>query len=676
MFTPAGALSRDARKQRARPRVDGAWQPAAPITGPLSFSYGSPLDTDESLMISEAESTLPLTARLQRRPQQVTNEAPLGVDTPPDGLFATSQEASPLAFRSRTSNRSRRIDNLAEREASRSRRQSLRSSRARKTLNAASVDPALADTASIASDVNDSSEDDALLAQLDYTSKVSQWDETSHDQPQCDEDIANASRNTSRRPLLVAGLLKLLILQRLLLDTFRRTNRLVVFLVPVMLCALAGAHWLRNTPAIDQQTSFRAGSQTPQTVEDYVTRLLAAESYLEAFSRESLQADRQLRQLDSELRVLKADIADVRISFGSQEAKTADLEQRLRDTETRQMKDFVALLDQQLPERLVVRRDPVTGALAVPEDFWRLAAQSLTWQDLQKPSEAWATFVRVNKDALAKFVQLEIYNATLTKESFLELIRHEVDTIRQECKKHAGAGPQNDEIATLIDMVMRHQSDDRPNAPDFASYAAGARINPHLTSQSYDRQPATAIGRMLSSLLSGVGRRRSKPPAVALYTTSALGMCWAFAGEEGQLAVRLSEPILLDRIAIEHMEVVATPDIASAPREIEVWARPLNVNPYNDLSNEPITIADEQNRVPPAPSFMHVLDMTFNPYGRGARQVVRVPAVFSRLQIPVDELVFRIRSNWGHKDYTCLYRVSALGSSMSTADNSMLEGDK
>ena len=42
-------------------------------------------------------------------------------------------------------------------------------------------------------------------------------------------------------------------------------------------------------------------------------------------------------------------------------------------------------------------------------------------------------------------------------------------------------------------------------------------------------------------------------------------------------------------------------------------------------------------------------------------QTVKLGADFKELGVPVKEMSFRVRSNWGRKDYTCLYRVRMIG---------------
>ncbi|NWS71381.1 SUN1 protein, partial [Crotophaga sulcirostris] len=115
------------------------------------------------------------------------------------------------------------------------------------------------------------------------------------------------------------------------------------------------------------------------------------------------------------------------------------------------------------------------------------------------------------------------------------------------------------------------------------------------------------------------------------------GNCWAFKGSQGYLVVRLSMKIYPTAFTMEHIPKTLSPtgNISSAPRNFSVYG----------------------------------LDDEYQKDGKLLGQYVYDQEGESLQMFPVmekDENAFqivelRILSNWGHAEYTCLYRFRVHG---------------
>ncbi|NWX40239.1 SUN1 protein, partial [Steatornis caripensis] len=115
------------------------------------------------------------------------------------------------------------------------------------------------------------------------------------------------------------------------------------------------------------------------------------------------------------------------------------------------------------------------------------------------------------------------------------------------------------------------------------------------------------------------------------------GNCWAFKGSQGYLVVRLSMKIYPTAFTVEHIPKTLSPtgNITSAPRNFSVYG----------------------------------LDDEYQEEGKLLGQYVYDEAGEPLQMFPVMEesekafqiVELRIFSNWGHAEYTCLYRFRVHG---------------
>ncbi|KAG9321691.1 hypothetical protein KVV02_002159 [Mortierella alpina] len=434
------------------------------------------------------------------------------------------------------------------------------------------------------------------------------------------------------------------------------------------------------------------------------------------------------------------------------------------------IKQTIKLIHDEIPSQLVVPRDPRTGKLSIPSEFWdkarelfmtseqvqklvhdQVALQDQESQDQPDPSSSsgrlswksrsgvkkagktarWEDYLQENESAMAAFVEDRM--SMVSKGVFLNLVKEEAHQIWQGLEKkvvallerqgklqgkHAPsrAGGQHKSspddntlrplteverelIAELIDEALDKYSADAMAKPDYALFTAGGRIIPGLTSPNY-----RAVGTF--NILGRIGARMFQPLArkKALEPDMHAGECWPMEGSSGQLAIRLAREIVVTEVTIEHADPSVVLDLTSAPREIEVWSlregdtasKQQPEAPEGSSASSGGEDKEEQKREGtqdehssttatrkttrwnvgiPWPgstlltSFEYEASTTTPKKGNeGSTEMTRKPKSRQTFAIPLSKqttssvgVALRIKSNWGHPKYTCVYRVRVHG---------------
>lgn len=121
-------------------------------------------------------------------------------------------------------------------------------------------------------------------------------------------------------------------------------------------------------------------------------------------------------------------------------------------------------------------------------------------------------------------------------------------------------------LNSLIDTALLKYSKDTIARADYALFTAGARVIPHLTSDTFTLQKASTFGKLLWASKDVQGR----PPATALHPDTSVGSCWPIKGSEGSLGVMLVDRVVVSDITIEHAPQELALDIATAPKVVKV----------------------------------------------------------------------------------------------------------
>ena len=178
-------------------------------------------------------------------------------------------------------------------------------------------------------------------------------------------------------------------------------------------------------------------------------------------------------------------------------------------------------------------------------------------------------------------------------------------------------------IEDKLSATLRQQRTKEHLPLNYALLSLGARVLPYLTSGTFRR---TSDNIFMEAMRMGA---RGKPPQIVLIAENSAGNCWAFTGPSGTLTISLAQSIIPSEFAIAHLEKLHGLDRGSAPKDILVYGmkRP-----------------EEEGEL--LATFRYDLD---------GDAVQRFPAS----RISEEKLSFvqlRILSNWGNKEFTCLYQ--------------------
>ncbi|XP_044186169.1 SUN domain-containing protein 1 isoform X1 [Thunnus albacares] len=192
-------------------------------------------------------------------------------------------------------------------------------------------------------------------------------------------------------------------------------------------------------------------------------------------------------------------------------------------------------------------------------------------------------------------------------------------------------GLTEEQVKLIVQNALKLYSQDRTGLVDYALESGGGSILSTRCSETYETKTA------LMSLFGLPLWYFSQSPRVVIQPDVYPGNCWAFKGSQGYLVIRLSLRIRPTSFCVEHIPKALSPtgNITSAPRNFTVYGlddeyqeegKLLGQYVYNEdgesLQTFPVT---EQN------------DKAF--------QIIEV----------------RVLSNWGHPEYTCLYRFRVHG---------------
>ncbi|XP_059981206.1 SUN domain-containing protein 1 isoform X5 [Lagenorhynchus albirostris] len=252
---------------------------------------------------------------------------------------------------------------------------------------------------------------------------------------------------------------------------------------------------------------------------------------------------------------------------------------------------------------------------------------SLEWL-LQKLS---AQFV--NKDSL----QILLRDLEL---QILKNITHHISVTKQmptsetvvSAVNGAGvSGITEAQARAIVNSALRLYSQDKTGMVDFALESGGGSILSTRCSETYETKTA------LISLFGVPLWYFSQSPRVAIQPDIYPGNCWAFKGSQGYLVVRLSMKIHPTTFTLEHIPRTLSPtgNITSAPKDFAVYG----------LENE----YQEEGQL--------LGQFTYDQEGESL-QMFSAP---KRPERAFQIVELRIFSNWGHPEYTCLYRFRVHG---------------
>ncbi|XP_032929819.1 SUN domain-containing protein 1 isoform X3 [Catharus ustulatus] len=183
----------------------------------------------------------------------------------------------------------------------------------------------------------------------------------------------------------------------------------------------------------------------------------------------------------------------------------------------------------------------------------------------------------------------------------------------------------------IVNNALKLYSQDKTGMVDFALESGGGSILSTRCSETYETKTA------LISLFGIPLWYFSQSPRVVIQPDMYPGNCWAFKGSQGYLVVRLSMKIYPTAFTLEHIPKTLSPtgNITSAPRNFSVYG-------LDDEYQEEGKLLGE-----------YVYDQDGEP--------LQMFPVMEKNEEAFQIVELRIFSNWGHAEYTCLYRFRVHG---------------
>ncbi|XP_062443887.1 SUN domain-containing protein 2 [Rhea pennata] len=193
------------------------------------------------------------------------------------------------------------------------------------------------------------------------------------------------------------------------------------------------------------------------------------------------------------------------------------------------------------------------------------------------------------------------------------------------------AGVTEEQVHLIVNQALKRYSEDRVGMVDYALESAGASVINTRCSETYETKTA------LLSLFGIPLWYHSQSPRVILQPDVNPGNCWAFRGSQGFAVIRLSSPIRPTAVTLEHIPKALSPQgtIPSAPKDFTVYGLKEEGEEEGALLGQFIYNHDGD----PIQTFY------FEGEDLGTFQLVEL----------------RILSNWGHPEYTCIYRFRVHG---------------
>ncbi|RPA86729.1 hypothetical protein BJ508DRAFT_301541 [Ascobolus immersus RN42] len=319
--------------------------------------------------------------------------------------------------------------------------------------------------------------------------------------------------------------------------------------------------------------------------------------------------------------------------------------------------------------------------LRVEETERELERQKKTLAKVQKDNAEsqynWKDWLRQNEQGLRAFVNREANHVVqhgvsegtiVTKETFMQLLKEKADAdsaklekrLQSFIDKSMKAQPSSGKAASSL---LQHQYELLVETPDYAAWSLGSRIDPSVTSPTFFN--GGTIARYYHQI---VGLEHPPPiPANILIDGTDLGQNWAFPGQTGQVGIILPTKVFPTDIVISHARYETAVQKDSAPRKCELWvsvrsadarerlikaageALKTSVTPESGMSQQSVKVAE--------------FEYEFKE-GANQHQVFSIPISLHGVLGDgngIEKVIFKVVSNWGHPDWTSLYRVRVHG---------------
>ncbi|XP_072506725.1 SUN domain-containing protein 2-like [Notamacropus eugenii] len=365
----------------------------------------------------------------------------------------------------------------------------------------------------------------------------------------------------------------------------------------------------RDTTAHIQEALTTLRAEHRQDLDNVLKKISQASQELESWVLQLKSEWQSLAQEALQENILKA--------MGPLEAQLAGLRQELAALSQRQ------------------------AAVAEEVDLWPQKMAALR-SDVESQFPAWISqYLLRDKGAKAGLLQLEEVQAQLrdlehriltqVAEGQVKSASEAAASLRLTLHKEGVTGVTEEDVHQIVNEALKRYSEDRIGLVDYALESSGASIISSRCSETYDTKTA------LLSLFGIPLWYYFQSPRAILQPDVYPGNCWAFRGPQGFAVVRLSARIHLTAVTLEHVPKALSPisNIPSAPKDFVI----LGLN--EDSQSEGVALGH----------------FTYD----NAGESIQTFHFQGNDTAPYQVVELRILSNWGHPEYTCIYRFQVHG---------------
>uniref|UniRef100_A0A2K6F7S0 Sad1 and UNC84 domain containing 2 n=1 Tax=Propithecus coquereli TaxID=379532 RepID=A0A2K6F7S0_PROCO len=344
-----------------------------------------------------------------------------------------------------------------------------------------------------------------------------------------------------------------------------------------------------------------------------------AEDLFKKIVQASQESEARMHQLKSEWqRMTQESFRESSVKeLGRLEDQLAGLRQELAALTLKQssVADEVGLLPQQIQ---AVRDDVESQFPAWISQF--LLRGGGTRTGLLQREEMQAQLQELESKILAHVAQMQGKSA-----------REAAASLGLTLQKEGVIGVTEEQVHRIVKQALQRYSEDRIGMVDYALESGGASVISTRCSETYETKTA------LLSLFGIPLWYHSQSPRVILQPDVHPGNCWAFQGPQGFAVVRLSARIRPTAVTLEHVPKALSPNstISSAPKDFAIFGFDEDLQQEGTLLGK---FTYDQDGEP-------IQTFHFQAPQMATYQVVEL----------------RILTNWGHPEYTCIYRFRVHG---------------
>ncbi|KAG3290923.1 SUN domain-containing protein 2 isoform X1 [Ictidomys tridecemlineatus] len=365
----------------------------------------------------------------------------------------------------------------------------------------------------------------------------------------------------------------------------------------------------RDTATLLQEELVTLRAEHHQDSEDLFKKIVQASQESEAHIQQLRSEWQRMTQEAFQEKAMK--------ELGRLEAQLASLRQELAAMSLKQ--SIVADEVDLLPQKIQAARDDVESQFPAWVSQFLLRGGG-TRAGLLQREEMQVQLQELESKILSHMAEMQGKSA-----------REAVASLGLTLQKEGMVGVTEEQVHRIVKQALQRYSEDRIGMVDYALESGGASVISTRCSETYETKTA------LLSLFGIPLWYHSQSPRVILQPDVHPGNCWAFQGPQGFAVVRLSARIRPTAVTLEHVPKALSPNstISSAPKDFAIFGFDEDLQQEGTLLG---TFTYDQDGEPIQTFYFQATKMA-------TYQVVEL----------------RILTNWGHPEYTCIYRFRVHG---------------